>query len=260
MIAIWGKVTLEPLDAAGISELVVGRSPRKGSWSTLLEIWQIRQAIKQSYVDLGWGSARGACAVPAFRTSFEILRTRPKPNAGVMARLSELADYGFFDSSGERRSLLDATEPSVIRIHGTTNRVLQQAFASFVLYSLYKDMFKRGVQKRITHAILFDEAHRASRLKLIPTFAKECRKYGLSLILASQEARDFDDSLFAAVGSYLVLRVTDPDAKRLARMTVASNIERQTADRLKALEKYHAVFFTEGRTRPTIMKLGSTVA
>jgi tetratricopeptide (TPR) repeat protein len=30
IIAIWGKVTLEPLDAAGLSELVAGRSPRKG--------------------------------------------------------------------------------------------------------------------------------------------------------------------------------------------------------------------------------------
>jgi tetratricopeptide (TPR) repeat protein len=30
IIAIWGKVTLEPLDAAGISELQAGRSPRKG--------------------------------------------------------------------------------------------------------------------------------------------------------------------------------------------------------------------------------------
>jgi tetratricopeptide (TPR) repeat protein len=30
IIAIWGKVRLEPLDAAGISELVAGRSPRKG--------------------------------------------------------------------------------------------------------------------------------------------------------------------------------------------------------------------------------------
>src|SRR5262249_11967752 len=147
--------------------------------------------------------------------------------------LSELADYGFFDSGGERRSLLDVTQPSLVRIHGTTNAVLQQAFASFVLYSIYKDMFKRGVQTGLTHAILFDEAHSATRLKLIPTLAKECRKYGLSLVLASQEARDFDDSLFAAIGSYLILRVTDPDAKKLARMTVTSNIERQTIDRLK---------------------------
>jgi hypothetical protein len=40
--------------------------------------------------------------------------------------------------------------------------------------------------------MIFDEAHRAARLKLIPTMAKECRKYGLSFVVASQEAKDFD--------------------------------------------------------------------
>jgi hypothetical protein len=47
------------------------------------------------------------------------------------------------------------------------------------------DMFRRGIQPRITHAVVFDEAHRAARLALIPTMAKECRKYGISLVLAS---------------------------------------------------------------------------
>ena len=30
LIATWGRVTLEPLDATGINELAAGRSPRKG--------------------------------------------------------------------------------------------------------------------------------------------------------------------------------------------------------------------------------------
>lgn len=55
-------------------------------------------------------------------------------------------------------------------------------------------MFRRGIQDRITHAVIFDEAHRAAGLKVIPTMAKECRKYGISLIVASQEARDFNVS------------------------------------------------------------------
>ena len=67
---------------------------------------------------------------------------------------------------------------------------MQRAFASLVFYGLYKDMFRRGIQERITHALIFDEAHRAAGLKLIPTMAKECRKYGISLVVASQEARD----------------------------------------------------------------------
>lgn len=102
----------------------------------------------------------------------------------------------------------------------------------------------------LTHAIIFDEAHRAARLKLIPQFAKECRKYGLSLILASQEAKDFNSSLFSAVGSYLTMRVTEADARTLARMTGASADEKQTADRLKSLERYNALFFGEGHHKP----------
>src|SRR5207248_6264509 len=35
IIAIWGKVALEPLDATGTSELAAGRSARKGSLGRL---------------------------------------------------------------------------------------------------------------------------------------------------------------------------------------------------------------------------------
>ena len=46
----------------------------------------------------------------------------------------------------------------------------------------------------LTHALVFDEAHRAAQLELIPTMAKECRKCGISLVLASWEA---DISIFS---------------------------------------------------------------
>jgi hypothetical protein len=146
-------------------------------------------------------------SVPKFSAFFQILSAKIKPNLGLLARLQELADYGFFDSAGERASLLEEKRPTIVRIHGTTNSMLQNAFSSFVLYSLYKDMFHRGVQSQLTHAVIFDEAHRPARLKLIPQFGKECRKFGLALALASQEAKDFDPSLFAAVGISLKLQL-----------------------------------------------------
>jgi DNA phosphorothioation-dependent restriction protein DptH len=39
----------------------------------------------------------------------------------------------------------------------------------------------------------------------MPTMAKERRKYGISLVVASQEAKDFDISLFSAIANYLDL-------------------------------------------------------
>jgi hypothetical protein len=118
-------------------------------------------------------------------------------------------------------------------------------------------MFRRGVQANITHAVVFDEAHRAAKLKLIPRFAKECRKYGLALALASQGARDFDSALYEAVGSYLVLRVTEGDARTLARNTGPTTDQTRTADRLKALEPYTALLFGANSTRPTLVRLSA---
>ena len=38
---------------------------------------------------------------PQFRAFFDILATKSKPNLGLLARLRELADYGFFEGAGD---------------------------------------------------------------------------------------------------------------------------------------------------------------
>jgi DNA polymerase III delta prime subunit len=224
-----------------------------------IQLEELRGAIKQSYDDLGWNE-RGVerPQPPRFRTFLDILKSRPKPNQNLLARLQELDDYGFFDGEDGDAGILVDGRPTLIRVHLSTNEIVQRAFSSFVLYSVYKDMFRRGVQDGITHAIIFDEAHRAAKLKLIPKLAKECRKYGLALALASQGVRDFDGALFEAVANYLVLRVTEGDARTLARNTGPTADQQRTADRLKALKPYHAMFFSAVSQKPTSLRLSST--
>lgn len=223
-----------------------------------IQLEDLRAAIKQSYDDLGWNE-RGTerPSPPRFRTFLDILKSRPKPNQNLLARLQELDDYGFFDGDDSAPGILSDGKPTIIRVHLSTNEIVQRAFSSFVLYSIYKDMFRRGVQHRLTHAVIFDEAHRAAKLKLIPRLAKECRKYGLALALASQGARDFDGGLFEAVANYLVLRVTEADARTLARNTGPTAEQHRTADRLKALEPYHALFFHAASQRPVSLRLSA---
>ncbi len=223
-----------------------------------IQLEELRAAIRQSYEDLGWGKRDGERPQPpAFRTFLEILRSRAKPNQNLLARLQELDDYGFFESGLADAGLLADSRPTLVRVHLSTNDILQRAFAGFVLYNVYKDMFRRGVQQSLTHAIIFDEAHRAAKLRLIPRLAKECRKFGLSLALASQGVRDFDPALFEAIASYLVLRVTESDARTLARNTGPATVQQRTADRLKALEPYHAMFFSTTSNRATTLRLKS---
>ncbi len=221
---------------------------------------RVRTAVKESFVEAGWGAdgAPVGAAEPPFIRFVELLRADPKPDRGLrtlLARLNELDDYGFFDLGESHRSLWEHEQPTVIRVHTTQNENLQRAFAALVFYGLYKDMFRRGLRDRITHAVIFDEAHRAARLKLIPTMAKECRKYGISLVLASQEARDFDSSVFSAIANYLVLRLTEADARFLVRNVATSQQERALIDRIKQMERFKGLFFAEGKSRPHTLNL-----
>jgi len=66
--------------------------------------------------------------------------------------------------------------------------------------------------------------------------------------------------LFEAVGSYLVLRVTEGDARALARNTGATADQQRTADRLKSLSPYAALFFDVGSARPITVRLTGSVS
>jgi DNA phosphorothioation-dependent restriction protein DptH len=248
---------LAHLDVAGaLRDIFTAIYPELGD----IQGERLRIAIKASFTEKGWDDRRTAESLeePAFDRFLQILRSDPKPDRGLrtlLSRLDELDDYGFFRVNEGSSTLWDSEQPTIIRIHTTQNDDLQKAFAALVFYSLYKDMFRRGIQNHITHAVIFDEAHRAAGLKLIPTMAKECRKYGISLVLASQEAKDFHTSLFSAVANYLVLRLTEADAKGLVRNVATSQQERLLVDRIKQMDRFRAFYFTEGKTRPSLISL-----
>ena len=241
------------LDVAGaLRDIFIAIFPELGN----IQGERIRRAIKDSFLELGWNDPpceRSKLPEPSFSRFVEILRLDPKPDRGLkalLARLDELDDYGFFRAAETQESLWESEQPVVLRIHSTQNDNLQKAFASLVFYGLYKDMFRRGTCDRITHALIFDEAHRAARLQLIPRMAKECRKYGISLVLASQEARDFHVSLFSAIANYLVLRLTEADARALAKNVATSDQERTLIDRIKQMDRFKAFYCSEGQRKP----------
>ncbi|TVR66282.1 MAG: ATP-binding protein [Candidatus Competibacteraceae bacterium] len=249
-----GNAPLAYLDNIGmLRDIFAAIFPELGD----VQLGRLREALKQSYRDQGWETGQRG-ATPSFRAFLDLLRADAKPDRGLLTllnRFSELDDYGLFEAGGALPSLLDQTRPALIEIHGTQNDYLQRAFATFVLYNLYQNMFRRGPQPRITHAVIFDEAHRAARLKLIPSMVKECRKYGIAFVVASQEAKDFDPSLFTAVAHYLTLRLSETDAKFMAKNFAAADKVALYADRMKQMPKYRALYYGEGLRAPVTVGL-----
>ena len=240
---VLGTGNLAYIDSAGqLRDIFAAIYPDLGE----LQLATLYDAFKRSYEENGWDREGTRGQTPRFAEFLQILQATPRPDKGtrtLLNRLTELADRGFFEAETLRPGYLDTSHPIVLRLHETRAMAAQTAFAAFAFYRIYQDMFRRVRPGQLTHAVLFDEAHRASKLTLIPTMAKECRKFGISLIVASQEASDFAPELFAAIDSTLVLRVTDESARQIARNKVSADLQRDIADRMKQLPNYEALAF-----------------
>jgi len=74
-------------------------------------------------------------------------------------------------------------------------------------------------------------------------------------VLASQEARDFDPSVFSAVANYLILRSNVVDAKFLVRNVADSRQEKRLIDKVKGMDKFRALYFSERKSHPNQITL-----
>ena len=61
--------------------------------------------------------------------------------------------------------------------------------------------------------------------------------------------------MFTAIASYLALRTSEQDAKKMARIFASLDKVSLFTDRIKQTEKYHGWFFSEGLRSPVYAKL-----
>ena len=95
------------LDVAGsLRDIFAAIFPELGD----LQCESIRRAIKESFGEVGWTGSETGAREPEFGRFVEILRAEPKPDRGLrtlLARLTELEDYGFFEPGRDTRQSVD---------------------------------------------------------------------------------------------------------------------------------------------------------
>ena len=64
--------------------------------------------------------------------------------------------------------------------------------------------------------VFLDEAHRLAKDKTLPKLMKEGRKYGVSVVVASQSTTDFSKEVLSNAGTKIVFRTNYPDSKSVA--------------------------------------------
>lgn len=208
-----------------------------------LQLSQLRDAVQRTYEDYGWGDPTlTELRMPTLNDVHSRLKRTKDIDKNLMMRLDELFAYPGLFGEGQERSFLDFKVPVLLKLSGSKVETLQNAVVIFALQSMFNDMFRRGVQKSITHVIIIDEAHRLSRLKLLPEFAREARKYGIALLLASQRLSDFSDDLISNIGSLLFFRANEDDAKAAGKYLGSAAQSKAWSDQVKQLAPHTAIY------------------
>ena len=130
----------------------------------------------------------------------------------LKVRLQPLFQTGIFQASGGTFNFDDLLKKtSVIKLTAAI-KDLMLAASRFLLEKIYATMLAQGLSKDLRLMVCIDEAHKVCGDETITSLVKEARKYGLGLILSSQETRDFHDSIFANTGTLIALALEDADA------------------------------------------------
>jgi DNA helicase HerA-like ATPase len=114
-----------------------------------------------------------------------------------------------FDPTGHGRGL-------VLDVSGLDLEEVQRAATAFMLRKIYREMFRWGESRVMRLAVVLDEAHRLAKDRTLPKLMKEGRKFGVSVIVASQSLSDFEPDIIRNVGAKFIFRTNFPASKHVA--------------------------------------------
>jgi DNA phosphorothioation-dependent restriction protein DptH len=172
--------------------------------------------------------------------------------SSVASHISTMFVFNTFQDSGLALDWQEMLESGghafVIQLKGL-ERSLERAVTEFLLWNLIG--FTEAVGPSPRHCfVILDEAH---KLALVPgspaeKLLREGRKFGLGLILASQQPEDFSSVAFANTATKMVFQVGDDKSvvsRRLARKVVNSHSFAEITELITRLPRGWAYFISE---------------
>ncbi len=192
-----------------------------------IQLGKLREAIQECYVQCGFEIMQPAPddKDPPTLEMLEAVLDQWSGQGGqirnLQVRLQPLFMSGIFNQGKAGFSFDDLFKRTTVILLTAGIKDLMLAASRFLLEKIYGAMMINGLSKSLRVMVCVDEAHKLCNDPKITDLAKEARKYGLGLILSSQETRDFHPSIFANAGTQIVLALEEADATIMAKVYAA---------------------------------------
>ncbi|MFH1563356.1 MAG: ATP-binding protein [Nitrospirota bacterium] len=139
----------------------------------------------------------------------------------VLAKCRPLLEMNIFNPQVFEKNwdILESTKKGlVINIKEIGSETVQLAISAFVLRKVYKEILKWEESYVLKLAIVLDEAHRLAKDKTLPLIMQEARKFGVLVIVASQNINHFHENVLGNAGTKILFRTNNPDSKKVSKM------------------------------------------
>lgn len=200
-----------------------------------IQLGILREAIEACYVQAGFDfhDASTWDNEPPSLDMLEAVLNHMAEDHGAQVRnlqirLQPLFKSGIFKQQNAGFSFDQLFQRTSVILMTSGIKDLMLAASRFVLEKVYTTMLMQGVTKQLRVMVVIDEAHKLCGDETIISLVKEARKYGLGLILSSQETRDFQGSVFANTGTLVALGLEDADATVMAKHLGLTDKKQQT--------------------------------
>jgi DNA phosphorothioation-dependent restriction protein DptH len=172
---------------------------------------------------------------PNFRTL--VLNLEDGSDKTAANRIRDMADLGIFSENNVSFSDL-LMQPCVIGINELPGEYSKGAVVELILNGLYNRLLAKGAKKenelRTDFFVIVDEAHKLAKLPCITTLMREARKFGVGVILSSQRANDFNDTIIANASTrFIFLQELKDDAVFAADKVLRNKEMSPTIQRLQ---------------------------
>jgi hypothetical protein len=139
---------------------------------------------------------------PDFNDVGEALR---HANPLAYNRMDPLFDLGVF-SSAHRRTTFEAVvrASSVIDLSQIQSDTIKNAIAKILVLSAHAYYNARPHSGVLRQFFVFDEAHRVLDSEFLVRFVRECRAYGVGILLSSQYPTDFPQEVSASLNTKII--------------------------------------------------------
>ena len=218
------------------------------------ELEQCAQTVKEAF-----GNAIDAItADPNTHATEELLRFNSADAVSAVGdRIDTLEASGVFTG-------LPISFPDRVRIRRLNLSAIgddeQRILIETLLEDIFRDARNRGITDRTREWIIVDEAHRyfprnAPPDAVIPRIFREGRKFGIGILLASQQLHDMPDSVLSSAGCTIILGVAAIHQQTLSRRLALTTVRTPDGPRnpLSILQPRKTALvglLQKGRTRP----------